>query len=138
MRKAIRDEKGNLVTDTEWNAILATANLVKMDLFALARNGKPRKKSYYRKYHRLEWSAAISKLEESLPLLKLCAAHWKAEHLLGSVLLRKVDKGACDDDDDNDDDDDDDDNDVNDDKNGTRILAPHHQVSKNARSLPLS
>jgi hypothetical protein len=42
---------------------------------------------YYRTYYPREWMAAILKLEQEQPLLALCADHWKAEHVLGAILL---------------------------------------------------
>ncbi|KIM72114.1 hypothetical protein PILCRDRAFT_93588 [Piloderma croceum F 1598] len=43
-------------------------------------------KTYYPK----EWDAALVKMETQQLLLALCAAHWKADHVLGNTLLVKA------------------------------------------------
>lgn len=92
MERAIRHSDGTMITSGEWAAIKATARLIKVDLLELpplrGRQAKEKKtKTYFRSYYRKEWSAAIEKMESQQPLLALCAAHWKAEHVLGSTLL---------------------------------------------------
>jgi len=94
MNRAIRHPEGLMISKGEWVAILATADLVKIDLLTLPRplhrSAKDRKKTrtYFRSYFPEEWQAAVDKMERLQPILALCAAHWKAEHVLGDVLLR--------------------------------------------------
>lgn len=41
---------------------------------------------YYSKYYPQVWSDVLEKLEKNEPLLRLCAAHWKAEHIISNCL----------------------------------------------------
>jgi hypothetical protein len=93
MEQAIRHEDGTMISLGEWAAIKATARFVKMELLALPdprdRRAKGQKKTkiYFRSFYQTEWEAAIQKMESQQPLLALCAAHWKADHVLGNTLL---------------------------------------------------
>ena len=93
MEQAICHEDGTMILLGEWATIKATARLVKMELLALPaprdRRAKGQKKTkiYFRSFHRTEWEAAIQKMESQQPLLALCTAHWKADHVLGNTLL---------------------------------------------------
>jgi hypothetical protein len=84
-----------MITASKWAAIKATARMVKVDLLTLPvprdRRAKDRQKTktYFRTYYPKEWQAALEKMEAQQPLLALCAAHWKADHVLGSSLLHK-------------------------------------------------
>ncbi|KAF8148931.1 hypothetical protein B0H34DRAFT_736008 [Crassisporium funariophilum] len=49
--------------------------------------GKCRTKTWYSTWHRKEWLAAILDFEVQQPLLRLCASNWKANHMLGALLL---------------------------------------------------
>jgi hypothetical protein len=100
MERAIRHSDGTMITSSEWAAIRATARMIKMDLLSLppsrdrlAKN-RTRSKTYFRTYFRKEWDAAVAKMESVLPLLALCASHWKAEHVLGNTLLVKSATGS--------------------------------------------
>lgn len=93
MERAIRHPDGKMITPSEYSAIRASARLVKLDLLNLPTpkdrlaKSRPKTRSYYRTFFAREWQAAVDRLEQLQPLLALCSAHWKAEHLLGSTLL---------------------------------------------------
>ena len=96
MERAIRHSDGRMITDSEWNAIKASARMIKYELHQLPapqqRLSKERwTKMYYRTNHPMQWQAAITKLETMQPLLQLCASHWKADHVLGNILLASRD-----------------------------------------------
>ena len=92
MRRAIRHENGNVITDAEWKAIRQSATLVaRTHLFPLSRVSQTgakqtRKKMYFKRYFSLEWAAALRELESLAPLLSLCFGEYKADHTLGGVL----------------------------------------------------
>jgi hypothetical protein len=99
MDKVIRHADGSMISKGEWSAIVASANLVKMDLMHLNCPNPPKKflpktRPYYKAYFRKEWNAAVLRLERMQPLLELCATHWKAEHVIGNALHRVDDAGA--------------------------------------------
>jgi len=106
MEQAIRHLDGTLITSGEWSAIRATARKIKTDLLALPAprdrraKDRPKTKTYYRSFFPKEWDAALEKMEQLQPLLALCAAHWKADHVLGNTLLVRSSAGADDKDDD--------------------------------------
>jgi hypothetical protein len=96
MEHAIRHPDGTMISSSEWSAIKATARMVKSDLLSLPpsrdRRAKDRQKTktYFRTYHPREWESALDKMETQQPLLALCSAHWKADHVLGNTLLVKL------------------------------------------------
>ena len=47
---------------------------------------KKKTKTYFTRYYLKQWNNVVLKLEEQEPLLALCAAHWKAEHVLNTIL----------------------------------------------------
>ncbi|EDQ98530.1 uncharacterized protein LACBIDRAFT_335876 [Laccaria bicolor S238N-H82] len=47
---------------------------------------KKKTKTFFTKYHLKQWTDTVHKLKEQEPLLALCAAHWKAEHVLNTIL----------------------------------------------------
>jgi hypothetical protein len=102
MEQAIRHEDGTMISLGEWAAIKATGRLVKMDLLSLPpprdrrAKGQKKTKTYFRTFYRKEWDAAIDKMESQQPLLTFCAAHWKADHVLGSTLLVPITTGNLD------------------------------------------
>jgi hypothetical protein len=114
MEKAIRHEDGTMISPAEWAAIKATSRLVKIDLLSLPQpraggrrvKDRPKTKTFFRSYYPKEWFAALNKMERLQPLLVLCAAQWKADHVLGNSLLTKSSnmsgKGVIDTSDDND------------------------------------
>ena len=93
MEQAIHHADGNMISSGEWAAIKAMARVIKMDLLSLptptSRHAKDQKKTkmYFRTFFHKEWANAITKMESQQPLLALCAAHWKADHVLGNTLL---------------------------------------------------
>ena len=95
MRWAIRKPDGSRLSDGEWNGIRAATNLVKMDLFSNLGfdPSVPKKKTYLQSEHPKEWNMAIKELEKQQSVLALCASHWKAEYMLGSVLNHSAQKG---------------------------------------------
>jgi hypothetical protein len=99
MEQAIRHTDGTMISLGEWAAIKATGRLVKMDLLSLPlprdrrAKGQKKTKTYFRTFYRTEWDAAIDKMESQQPLLALCAAHWKADHVLGNTLLVPIATG---------------------------------------------
>ena len=88
MRNAIRKEDGTLISEGQWHAIRASANCVKVKLTSLLRPNQlvQRKKTYFCNNHLNVWDSVVAELEMMQPVLRLCAAHWKAEYVLGSVL----------------------------------------------------
>ena len=102
MDKSVRHEDGTLISKGEWASILGTANEVKKDLLSLPhRKGRTscdsRTRTYFHKNFPKEWDSAIDKMENLEPLLGLCTLHWKAEHIIGSVLLRSHGSKSSDD-----------------------------------------
>ncbi|KAL6302226.1 hypothetical protein BKA93DRAFT_737373, partial [Sparassis latifolia] len=81
--------------DQAWYAIQTTARVVKNELLSLPpprdrryRNIKRTKKVFKAAYPR-EWEAAMLKMEKQQPLLALCSDHWKAEYIIGPMLLQQ-------------------------------------------------
>jgi hypothetical protein len=102
MEQAVRHSDGTMITSGEWTAIKATARMIKADLLALPpprdkrAKDRPKTKTYYRSFFSKDWDAALERMEQHQPLLALCAAHWKADHILGNTLLVKPSAGADD------------------------------------------
>jgi hypothetical protein len=96
MERAVRHPDGTFITASEWDAIKASARLVKADLLSLppprhwCAKERSKTKTFFRTYFRTEWEAALARLESLQPLLALCASHWKADHVLGNTLRVKV------------------------------------------------
>jgi hypothetical protein len=93
MEKAVRHEDGTLINVGEWRAIKANARAIAShDLLPLPLpcdtpfSTKKKTKTFFTKYYLKHWTDAVLKLEEQEPLLALCAAHWKAEHILNIIL----------------------------------------------------
>jgi hypothetical protein len=92
MRRAVRHENGDLLTDLEWKAIRQSAALIarthfmSLDRSGFGAAGRSRKKAYYKRYFNDVWIRAIRELERVAPLLSLCAGTWKADMTLGSVI----------------------------------------------------
>jgi len=47
---------------------------------------KRKTKTFFNRYYLKQWTDTVLKLEEQEHLLALCAAHWKAEHVLNTIL----------------------------------------------------
>ncbi|GBE88094.1 hypothetical protein SCP_1203230 [Sparassis crispa] len=95
MDQAIQHEYGDLISSAEWHAIQMTACVVKNELLSLPpprnrryRNIKRTKKVFKAAYPR-EWEAAMLKMKKQQPLLALCSDHWKAEYIIGPMLLQQ-------------------------------------------------
>ena len=103
MEQAVRHSDGTMITSGEWTAIKATARMIKADLLALPpprdkrAKDRPKTKTYYRSFFSKDWDTALERMEQHQPLLALCAAHWKADHILGNTLLVKSSAGESDD-----------------------------------------
>lgn len=94
----IRHADGRQISQTEWAAIVAVVKYVEYDLLVQTNSrdvtGKLYRKSdtsFYKWYHKAEWSAAVEKLEKVCPILGLCAYHWKAEMVLRWALQQPGD-----------------------------------------------
>ncbi|KAF8867498.1 hypothetical protein BD779DRAFT_1483283 [Infundibulicybe gibba] len=90
MRKCVRHLDGSTIDIGVWYAIRATARMiVNRDLLTLPPAPPPAKpdasktKKYFKNYHVRQWYAAVIALEKAEPIVAHCAAHWKAEHILG-------------------------------------------------------
>jgi hypothetical protein len=98
MEKCIRNSQGEVISTSEYNAIKSTARmLVNIHLAPLgtpadpAARMKTKTKTYYKKYFLPNFRDVLDKLEAQEPLLTLCAARWKAEHIVGNCLTAIVD-----------------------------------------------
>jgi hypothetical protein len=95
---ALRHEDGGLVDIEHYKEIRASGQaLVKNMLFKSipkdrAYQYRPHTKKFFMDVCRDTWNKAVHQYETEHPLLKLCAGHWKAEHMLGSILLSKKSK----------------------------------------------
>lgn len=93
MGRVIRHADGTDITAGEYQAIKATAHALAYDLNQLPLGpaqrhlkGKSRTMRFYKQHMVRDWKQAIADAEEQQVLLTLCAAHWKAEHILGAAL----------------------------------------------------
>jgi len=93
MEKAVQHEDGMLINAGEWHAIKVNVRVIaSRDLLPLPIpcntpiSMKKKTKTYFTRYYLKQWNDAVLKLEEQEPLLALCAAHWKAEHVLNTIL----------------------------------------------------
>ncbi|KAF8871781.1 hypothetical protein BD779DRAFT_1477938 [Infundibulicybe gibba] len=98
MRKCVRHLDGSTIDIGMWYAIRATAHMiVNRDLLTLPPAPPPAKpdasktKKYFKNYHVRQWYATVIALEKAEPIVAHCAAHWKAEHILGGCLLSALD-----------------------------------------------
>jgi len=98
MEKCVRNRQGEVISTSEYNAIKTTARmLVNIHLVSLgtpadpAARVKTKTKTYYKKYFLQNFKDVLDKLEAQEPLLTLCAARWKAEHIIANCLTALVD-----------------------------------------------
>jgi hypothetical protein len=98
MEKCVRNSQGETISASEFNAIKTTARmLVNIHLVPLGTPADPAAKmmtktrKYYKKYFLQNFKDVLDKLEAQEPLLALCAARWKAEHILANCLTAIVD-----------------------------------------------
>ena len=102
MEQAVHHLDGTMIMSGEWIAIKVTARMIKANLLALppprdkqARD-RLKTKTYYQSFFSKDWDAVLVKMEQHQPLLALCAAHWKADHILSNTLWVKSSAGADD------------------------------------------
>jgi len=98
MEKCVRNSQGETISTSEFNAIKTTAHmLINIHLVPLGTLAAPaakmmmKMKKYYKKYFLQNFKDVLDKLEVQEPLLALCAACWKAEHILANCLTEIVD-----------------------------------------------
>lgn len=90
MQTAIRNVDGTLISDGVWDAIKVSSRHVSQSLLSIKTTtrdaAKNKTKQFFKSYYSAEWREAITQLEELQPLVQHCAAHWKADHVLGATL----------------------------------------------------
>ena len=95
MRLAVRTKNSSTVDASVYDLIRSSAqSIVTALLVPLKPHNFPKGKKlthYFQTNHQQEWTNAILQLEKQQPLLALCADHWKAKHILQSVLRNKKD-----------------------------------------------
>ena len=98
MEKCVRNSEGETISTSEFNAIKTTARmLVNIHLVPLGTPADPavkmmtKTRRYYKKYFLQNFKDVLDKLEAQEPLLTLCAARWKAEHIVANCLTAIVD-----------------------------------------------
>lgn len=85
MDKALRTSDGDIISEAHWKAIKQSARSAIGTFLSHIKAEKPSKR-YFRNHHTAAWNKAINHLEISRPIVALCAGHWKAEHVINSVL----------------------------------------------------
>lgn len=90
MQSALRNADGTLISDGVWDAIRLSSRQIAQSLLNIdtsAQNeARSRTKQFFKSFFSAEWVQAITQLEQLQPLLRFCAAHWKADHVLGATL----------------------------------------------------
>lgn len=90
MHMAVRNHDGTLISDGVWDAIKVSSRSITESLLAIDMKGRgtgrSMTKQFFKSYFNAEWTEAITQLEQMQPLLRFCAAHWKADHVLGNTL----------------------------------------------------
>ncbi|KAF9471995.1 hypothetical protein BDN70DRAFT_887494 [Pholiota conissans] len=91
MERCIRHPDGRPIVRYEWRAIMTSAKRAIEELLRpLGPPGDPlATRTHYKNTHPDAWTRAIAYLEAQQPLTALCASHWKAEHVLGQMLVTK-------------------------------------------------
>lgn len=91
MQSAIRNADGTLISDGVWDAIKLSSRHVAHSLLSIDLKGRnanrSKTKQLFKSFFNAEWNEALTQLEQMQPLLRLCAAHWKADHVLGNTLV---------------------------------------------------
>lgn len=85
MDKALRNEDGSMISHNNWEVIRNSAKTA-IGIFLRKLNAEESSKKYFRTHHTKEWNQAINFLEIARPLVGMCAGHWKAEHVISTVL----------------------------------------------------
>jgi hypothetical protein len=92
MASALRHENGDVVGTSLYKAIRASGKLlVENVLFKgipkdITFQTHRRTKRFFMDNYKDTWDKVIHQYEVEQPLLRLCAGHWKAEHMLGWIL----------------------------------------------------
>ncbi|PPQ97715.1 hypothetical protein CVT26_001905 [Gymnopilus dilepis] len=93
MNKCVRDVEGNPIPSSVYGAITGTAKLLITEILSKlpvpsdpSAQETSKLKTYYKKYYPKEYREVVLRLEDSHELLRLCAPHWKADHVVQSVL----------------------------------------------------
>ena len=89
MEKALRDEDGNFLSADAFNRIKASVRSVAAQLLQLPvkmGDAEARTKRYFKSAYLQEWTNALGMLEFTQPIVRLCSAHWKADHLIAQHL----------------------------------------------------
>jgi len=85
MEKALRNEDGTMISHAAWVLIKDTARRA-IGTHLTKLNAEKLSKKHFRTHHTVAWSKAIAFLEVARPLVGLCAGHWKAEHVISTML----------------------------------------------------
>jgi len=99
MEKALRDEDGKLLTLEAYSRVKSTVRGVAAQLLALPPIPVPGQKEaptshtkrYFMATYPREWANVLGMIGYMEPVVRLCSAHWKAEHLV-SQHLRNINK----------------------------------------------
>jgi hypothetical protein len=90
MASVIRRQDGTRITSGEYQVIKASAQRITARLLQLPvpsqHTATHRTITYFTLYHSQELGNALVELENLHPLLALCAAHWKASHMIANCL----------------------------------------------------
>ncbi|PPQ85306.1 hypothetical protein CVT26_001343, partial [Gymnopilus dilepis] len=93
MNKCIRDVEGNPIPSSVYGAITGTAKMLITEILSKlpvpsdpSAQETSKLKTYYKKYYPKEYREVVLQLDDSHELLRLCAPHWKADHVVQSVL----------------------------------------------------
>jgi hypothetical protein len=91
MEKCIRHPNGRPIVRYEWRRIMTSAKQVIQEVLRpLTPADTPlNTRTFYKSMHPDAWQSAVVGLEAKEPLVALCAFHWKAEHVLGQMLVSK-------------------------------------------------
>lgn len=89
MEKALRDENGNFLSSDTYSRIKASVRAVAAQLLQLpvkTGNMEARTKRDIKAAYPQEWTNVLRMLEYMQPIVRLCSAHWKADHLIAQHL----------------------------------------------------
>jgi hypothetical protein len=98
MASSLRHENGDVVAPSLYKAIRASGQvLVENVLFKdlpkdITYQNCRRTKRFFMDNYKGTWDKVIHQYETEQPLLRLCAGHWKAEHMLGAILANNENK----------------------------------------------
>ena len=86
MERALRDENGDFLSSDAYNRIKASVRAVAAQLLQLPGNVEARTKREIKATNPQAWTNALGMLEYMQPIVGLCSAHWKADHLIAQQL----------------------------------------------------